>query len=74
MVDDRRAVRAADGPEVADRERAAADFLEGERGRPAPWAKAANAWASWAIPRRSALRITGTTRPRGVSTATPMFT
>ena len=33
MVDDRRAVRAADHPEVADRERAAAKVLDGELGR-----------------------------------------
>ena len=75
MIDDRRAVRAADGPEVADRERAAAEFVEGELRPPGPAGPTtANAWASWAILSRSASRITGTTSPRGVSTATPRFT
>ena len=74
-VDDRRRVRAADRAQVADRERAALQIVERELAAAGlARSTAVSAWAMRGMLIRSTSRITGTTRPRSVSTATPMLT
>ena len=74
-VDDRREVGAADAAEIRDAEAAALHLLERDLARRAPSPTAARARpTSCTMFFVSASRMTGTSRPRSVSTATPMLT
>ena len=72
LVDDRRERRAADAAEVGDREAAALHVVERRFPR-APSRDSVSSAASSMMLFLSTSRITGTSRPRSVSTATPMW-
>ena len=74
MVDDGRAVGAAHGAEIADRERAAAELVGGELGRAGPLGHGGQGLGQLGDGQPIGVAHHGTTRPRGVSTATPRFT